>query len=86
MFAKRNLEHVSSLDTLAETAGRRSELPDRSECRRIRQRARISAAEVAQSIGVTEAAVLSWEKGIRNPLGKNLDRYIEALRLMRSCV
>lgn len=44
-----------------------------------RQRAGLTQAEIAELLGVDQAAVSRWESGKRIPRGKTLDRYAELL-------
>ena len=62
----------------------RNDLPPPSERRALRQAAGLSQKEMADAIGVTRAAVSHWESGARTPRGKFLDRYAEAVRVLRS--
>jgi len=50
------------------------------EARRIRERARLSAAALARDIDVTPGAVNKWELGLRLPQGANALRYARLLR------
>jgi transcriptional regulator with XRE-family HTH domain len=47
--------------------------------RALRVDAGISAAELAQDLGVSRQAVAQWERGERTPRGKYLEAYVEAL-------
>lgn len=83
VFALHLPDMSSTLTQLAERVKARRELPSPAERRAVRRDAGLSAAELAEAIGVTEAAVLTWERGTREPRGRNLDRYVEALRTLR---
>lgn len=39
------------------------------EAQRVRQGARVTVAEVARALGVTQGAVAQWERGVRSPRG-----------------
>jgi DNA-binding transcriptional regulator YiaG len=58
-------------------------LPLPPERRQIRERAGVSQAVLANSLGVTDAAVSRWEGGERRPRGQLLERYVEALAIMQ---
>lgn len=59
------------------------ELPDPSECRRIRVDARISLRQLAEAAGASKAAVHTWEQGTRRPAGDYLIRYVRVLKSLR---
>lgn len=48
----------------------------------LRKQIGLSQRELASAIGVSEAAVGHWERGIRHPRGELLRRYVEALDVM----
>lgn len=50
--------------------------------RAIRQKARLSQAEMGRALGVTHAAVNGWETGRRSPSGAVALRYGELLRTL----
>lgn len=50
--------------------------------RSIRRRAHVPADVIAHHLGVTRQCVLAWEKGLRNPSGRNLAAYVEVLDLL----
>jgi DNA-binding transcriptional regulator YiaG len=60
----------------------RAELPPPAECREIRQRCRVSAADLADVLGVSDRSVTAWERGTRSPHGPNRERYVQALRVL----
>lgn len=63
--------------------GRDLLLPPRGQ--RIREGAGLTQAELATSLGVSDAAVSRWERGLRRPRGETLVAYVEALlRLERA--
>lgn len=64
----------------------RTTLPAPAERRAIRERARVSQAELAEAIGVTRQAIDHWERGDRFPTGANLERYAEALTALAQIV
>lgn len=45
----------------------------------IRERAGISQADIARSIGASRTAIASWEQGIRRPRGELAARYARLL-------
>jgi DNA-binding transcriptional regulator YiaG len=55
------------------------DLAQRGQARRIRLRAGLSLAEVADPVGVTPAAVYRWEVGDRRPRGEAALRYLALL-------
>jgi DNA-binding transcriptional regulator YiaG len=71
-----------TLTELSERVKSRRELPSPAARRALRREAGISAAELAEALGVTEGAVLTWERGTREPRGRNRDGYIQALRIL----
>lgn len=60
----------------------RLELPEPDECKRIRQAAKASTAELAALVGVTPQAIALWETGKRSPRAVNAVAYRDALRLL----
>ncbi|MEO5577279.1 MAG: helix-turn-helix transcriptional regulator [Gaiellaceae bacterium] len=72
-----------TLAELGERVKARRELPTPDVRRSLRRGAGISAADLAQVVGVSEGAVLAWETGRRAPSGRNLDRYVAALHILR---
>ncbi len=75
---------MTGLEILAQRVGDRSRIRDRERLRLVRRDAGISAAQVAEAIGVSEAAVLSWERGDRDPTGKHLDLWMAAIHVIES--
>jgi transcriptional regulator with XRE-family HTH domain len=47
--------------------------------REVRERARLSQAEVAEAVGVTQPTVAGWESGRRKPHGDRAARYADLL-------
>ncbi len=47
--------------------------------REIRELARLSQAEVAEAVGVTQPTVAAWEGGRRRPHGERAARYADLL-------
>jgi len=74
---------MSPLDELREKATARKALPSPRTRRLLRQSAGISLQDVADACGVTRATVSRWERGLRNPTGEGLRRYLEALAELR---
>ncbi|MEU0253274.1 helix-turn-helix transcriptional regulator [Streptomyces sp. NPDC006184] len=62
----------------------RQDLPAPEERRAIRQAAGLSQGELAEAIGVTRQAISNWESGARTPKGSHLERYVTAIRTLRS--
>lgn len=58
-------------------------LPEPAERRALREAAGLTQQELATAIGVDRTAIAHWESGRRNPDGKRLDAYLEALRALR---
>jgi DNA-binding transcriptional regulator YiaG len=50
----------------------------------IRERAKLSRAEVAQDLGVHETTVAAWESGRRSPRGDAAQRYLRLLRALEA--
>jgi transcriptional regulator with XRE-family HTH domain len=72
------------METLAATVERskaKLRLPEPHWRRLIRERARLSQADVARAIGVTPSAVSRWESGVRLTPRSDaaLARYVELL-------
>ncbi|MFI0964655.1 helix-turn-helix transcriptional regulator [Streptomyces sp. NPDC021080] len=61
----------------------RVDLPSPDERRELREKAGLSQQELADVVGATRQAVGHWEAGNRTPRGKLLDRYVEAIRVLR---
>ncbi len=65
-------------------AGRRlNQLPPSVVRRRLRRRAGVTQAAVAEAVGVNRATVSRWEAGVCAPRGENLLHYLEVLDLLR---
>jgi transcriptional regulator with XRE-family HTH domain len=67
------------LDTLLAKSRTRLRLPEPAIRRLLRERARLSQADVAAVVGVDRASVARWELGSREPRGDLLDAYVEIL-------
>ncbi len=67
------------LTALIETAKRRRRLPSPELRKLIREEARVSQEELAETLGVRRATVSRWESGARTPTGPLFDAYLEAL-------
>lgn len=65
------------MDILA-TAQLRADLRS-GRARDIRQRARLSCAEIGKEIGSDASSVWAWETGRRVPRGENAERYADLL-------
>jgi DNA-binding transcriptional regulator YiaG len=70
-------------DLIALSASRRS-LPEPSDRRLIRERARLSQDELATFLRVDRASVSRWESGARTPTGKTLEAYVTVLQALAS--
>lgn len=57
-------------------------LPPPLDRRSLRKAAGLTLQEIATAVGVTAAAVWQWERGNRNPNGKHLDAYLDALKAL----
>lgn len=57
-------------------------LPPPEDRRALRTAAGLTLQEIATAVGVTPAAVWQWEHGKRNPNGKHLDAYLDALNAL----
>ena len=71
----------ADIETLSELSQARLSLPRPRDRRLIRQRAKVSQAEIARVVGVTRAAVTRWESesGGRDPSGTHLRSYLQVL-------
>jgi transcriptional regulator with XRE-family HTH domain len=54
--------------------------------REARLRAKLSQADIAQAVGVTEATVSRWESGIRRPRRAEAQRLAAVLRVLEEAV
>jgi transcriptional regulator with XRE-family HTH domain len=64
-------------DLLHRSRDRRAWRP--AVARALRREARITLAEVADAIDVSEATISRWETGVRRPRGVHADRYVALL-------
>lgn len=70
-------------DALLSLRRQRAErLPTPPERRAIRAAAGVAVEELADALGVSAAAIYSWETGTRCPGRKTRDRYREALTIL----
>jgi DNA-binding transcriptional regulator YiaG len=60
-------------------------LAESGEARGLRQRARLSLAEIAAACDVDTATVWRWETGRRRPRGSMAMRYLDVLDQLREC-
>jgi predicted transcriptional regulator len=72
-----------SLQEAVDRAQRRRSLPCAAECRLLRLRAGLTLIEVAESVGVTQPTISKYETGRQRPRGVILDKYLEALGVLR---
>jgi len=61
----------------------RRSLPEPAQRVALRKRAGLTQKELAEIVGVDRTAIAHWEAGRRNPDGKRLDDYVEALGALR---
>lgn len=54
------------------------------EAQSIRENARLRRAEMARSVGVTQAAFTRWETGERTPTGPQALTWLRLLRALRA--
>lgn len=71
--------HAIALDVLLARGRARRSLPEPSVRRFLRERARLSQAEIAAVIGVDRPTVSRWESGSRTPTGEHLNAYLGLL-------
>lgn len=64
---------------LITTSRRRRNLPDPDMRRLLRERARLTQADLAETLRVSPATVSRWESGARTPRGHALDQYADLL-------
>lgn len=69
----------TTTDELIAKARVRNTVPEPAVRRLLRKRARLTQAEVAAAVGVTQAAVARWEKGDRNPNARFAPVYVNLL-------
>lgn len=72
----------STRDRILERVRVHQALPPPSRRVALRKAAGLTLQEVATAVGVTAAAVWQWERGNRNPNGKHLDAYLDALKAL----
>lgn len=77
---------VVELDKLRESVRARRSLPAPHERRRLRVCARLSRAELAEAIHVSEKTIARWERDERTPHGANAERYAAALHAIRAAL
>ncbi len=78
------LEPEAAVAAVAERVRLRRRLPSPQMCRAIRASSGLSAAELADLMGVTRQAVSKWERGIRTPRGAHLEAYVAVLEELRT--
>jgi transcriptional regulator with XRE-family HTH domain len=62
------------------------DLPDPAERRRLREAAGMSQQALADCVGVSRAALSTWERGTREPATDALYAYVEALNAIRGAL
>lgn len=77
---------VVELDKLRKAVLVRRSLPALNERRRLRVSARLSRAELAEAIHVSEKTIARWERDERTPQGSNAERYAAALHAIRAAL
>ncbi|MET9258064.1 helix-turn-helix transcriptional regulator [Streptomyces sp. NPDC003717] len=68
------MSDFDAIDSLLDAVGPEAELPPHHVRRELRERARLSKAQVARTLGVSPATLSGWESG-RNPAGETRTRY-----------
>jgi len=63
-----------AIDSLLDTVGPQAELPPCQVRRELRERARLSKAQVARALGVSPSTLSGWENG-RDPAGEVRTKY-----------
>lgn len=74
---------TTAADAIRQRVQIRRDLPSPAERRALRLAAGLTTIEMAAAIGVSKQAVTSWENGTRTPRGVLLERYVDALRVLR---
>jgi transcriptional regulator with XRE-family HTH domain len=74
---------TESLDILRTQARATLDLPPPAKCRAIREAAGVPRAQLVLAIGVSEASIAFYERGLRTPRGQHRIRYVEALSVLR---
>jgi DNA-binding transcriptional regulator YiaG len=67
------------LEALAERSRSRRRLPEPNLRRLLREGARVSQEDLAQTLGVDRSTVCRWESGLRSPRDANLGAYLDVL-------
>ena len=73
----------SPIEMLRSQARATLDLPPPAKCRAIREAAGVPRAQLAIAIGVSEASIAFYERGLRSPRGDHRVRYVEALKALR---
>ncbi|MEV6671374.1 helix-turn-helix transcriptional regulator [Streptomyces sp. NPDC051162] len=68
------MSDFDAIDSLLAAVGPEAELPEPGQRRELRERARLSKAQVARALGVSPSTVAAWESG-RDPVGETRTRY-----------
>ena len=75
--------NVSPVDMLRNQARATLDLPPPAVCKAIREAAGVPRAQLGLAIGVSEASIAYYERGLRAPRGEHRIRYVEALTALR---
>jgi DNA-binding XRE family transcriptional regulator len=59
------------------------DLPPPQLCRALRRARNLTQRDIADAVGVTRQAIALWESGARVPRGERLERYADAMRVLR---
>jgi transcriptional regulator with XRE-family HTH domain len=58
-------------------------LPSPEQRAALRKNLGLSRRDLAEAVGVSEAAIGHWERGIRHPRGEYLRRYVDVLDVLK---
>lgn len=63
---------------------RRVRLPDPAQARAIREASGVTAAELANALGVSRTSIWAWEANAHRPRGERRDAYARAIEELRA--